>query len=148
MRLSEIIAAGVKRLTSSVSRDAASASEGARVQRADLSDDVLAYVRRGGAGNWCGTSFAIERGTTEEHLPPPLAPPMRMLPAELGDDPLSGRAIRVVIGRFGPFVTDGQTNASIPYAQQSQPLALDDAIELLQRRTPLSETRRRPRHRS
>ena len=37
------------------------------------------------------------------------APPLR----ELGDDPASGKPIVLREGRFGPYVTDGETNASL-----------------------------------
>ena len=37
------------------------------------------------------------------------APPLR----ELGEDPASGRPIVIKEGRFGPYVTDGETNASL-----------------------------------
>jgi DNA topoisomerase-1 len=37
------------------------------------------------------------------------APPLR----ELGDDPASGRPIVIKEGRWGPYVTDGETNASL-----------------------------------
>jgi len=32
---------------------------------------------------------------------------------EVGDDPVSGKPIVVKAGRFGPYVTDGETNASL-----------------------------------
>ena len=37
------------------------------------------------------------------------APPLR----ELGDDPVSGKPVVLKEGRFGPYVTDGETNASL-----------------------------------
>src|SRR5581483_10961484 len=37
------------------------------------------------------------------------APPLR----ELGLDPVSGKPMVIKDGRFGPYVTDGETNASL-----------------------------------
>ena len=37
------------------------------------------------------------------------APPLR----ELGNDPVSGKPMLVKNGRFGPYVTDGELNASL-----------------------------------
>ena len=37
------------------------------------------------------------------------SPPLR----ELGDDPANGKPMVIKDGRFGPYVTDGETNASL-----------------------------------
>jgi DNA topoisomerase-1 len=50
---------------------------------------------------------------------------------ELGQDPSSGRAVLVKEGRFGPYVTDGETNASLRAGDSVESLTLDRAIELL-----------------
>jgi DNA topoisomerase-1 len=51
--------------------------------------------------------------------------------AELGADPVSGKAIVVKDGRFGPYVTDGETNATLPRGDVPESLDLDRALELL-----------------
>jgi DNA topoisomerase-1 len=50
---------------------------------------------------------------------------------EVGADPVSGKAIQVKSGRFGPYVTDGETNASLRSGDDPEDITLDRAIELL-----------------
>ncbi|WP_112663648.1 type I DNA topoisomerase [Microvirga flavescens] len=49
----------------------------------------------------------------------------------LGDDPTSGKPIVVKAGRFGPYVTDGETNATLPRAVSADAVTLDEAIALI-----------------
>ncbi len=55
------------------------------------------------------------------------APPLR----ELGDDPVSGKAVVLKEGRFGPYVTDGETNASLRKGDTIEGITTDRAAELL-----------------
>ena len=55
------------------------------------------------------------------------APPLR----ELGDDPASGKPMVVKDGRFGPYVTDGETNASLRKGDDVATLTVERAAELL-----------------
>src|SRR5262249_53981001 len=57
-------------------------------------------------------------------------PPLR----EMGTDPVSGRQIGLKEGRYGPYVTDGETNASIRGADTVESLELARALELLAER--------------
>jgi DNA topoisomerase-1 len=50
---------------------------------------------------------------------------------ELGEDPDSGRPIVLRDGRFGPYVTDGETNASLRRADTVEGLTSERAAELL-----------------
>jgi DNA topoisomerase-1 len=50
---------------------------------------------------------------------------------ELGTDPNTDRAIVCKEGRFGPYVTDGETNASLRKGDLVEQLTLERAIELL-----------------
>ncbi len=50
---------------------------------------------------------------------------------ELGADPVSGRPIVVKSGRFGPYVTDGETNATLRSGDDPDSIELDRAAELL-----------------
>jgi DNA topoisomerase-1 len=53
---------------------------------------------------------------------------------ELGTDPSSGRPVVVKDGRFGPYVTDGETNASLRRADTVEGVTLERAAELLAER--------------
>ncbi len=58
---------------------------------------------------------------------------------ELGVDPASERAIVVKEGRFGPYVTDGDTNASLRRGDTPDAITLERAVELLAERRAKSE---------
>jgi len=55
------------------------------------------------------------------------APPLR----ELGADPVSGKPMVIKDGRFGPYVTDGETNASLRKGDSIEELTDERAAELL-----------------
>jgi DNA topoisomerase-1 len=57
-------------------------------------------------------------------------PPLK----DLGADPGTGRSIVVKEGRFGPYVTDGETNASLRRGDEPEGLTMDRALELLAER--------------
>jgi DNA topoisomerase-1 len=50
---------------------------------------------------------------------------------ELGTDPAGGGEIVLKEGRFGPYVTDGETNASLRKGDDPETVTLDRAVELL-----------------
>ncbi len=54
--------------------------------------------------------------------------------AELGPDPVSGKPMVVKDGRFGPYVTDGETNASLRVGDEPTTLSPERGAELLQAR--------------
>jgi DNA topoisomerase-1 len=53
---------------------------------------------------------------------------------ELGVDPVSDKPMVIKDGRFGPYVTDGETNASLRKGDEVETLTDDRASELLQMR--------------
>jgi DNA topoisomerase-1 len=58
------------------------------------------------------------------------APPLK----ELGNDPVSEKPVVVKDGRFGPYVTDGETNASLRKGDTVENVTIERAAELLQMR--------------
>ncbi len=54
--------------------------------------------------------------------------------AELGAHPDSGAAVRVLDGRYGPYVTDGELNATVPRGVDPATVDLEQAVELLRER--------------
>jgi DNA topoisomerase-1 len=58
---------------------------------------------------------------------------------ELGADPATSKPIVVKDGRFGPYVTDGETNASLRRGDTPDAITLERAVELLAERRAKSE---------
>jgi DNA topoisomerase-1 len=58
------------------------------------------------------------------------APPLK----ELGEDPVSKQPVVLKEGRFGPYVTDGETNASLRAGDSVESITPERAAELLQER--------------
>jgi DNA topoisomerase I len=54
-------------------------------------------------------------------------PPLR----EIGPDPVSGKQVVLKEGRFGPYVTDGETNASLRRGDDPETVTIERAAELL-----------------
>ncbi len=68
------------------------------------------------------------------------APPLR----ELGQDPATGKPMVIKDGRFGPYVTDGETNASLRKGEEVATITVQRGAELLaDRRAAPPTTRRR-----
>jgi DNA topoisomerase I len=67
------------------------------------------------------------------------APPLK----ELGDDPVSKKPIVLKEGRFGPYVTDGETNASLRAGDSIDSITPARAAELLQARRDAGPAKKR-----
>ena len=71
------------------------------------------------------------------------APPLR----ELGQDPTSGQPVVVKEGRFGPYVTDGEVNATLRKDDDPTTISPERAFELLadkRAKGPTAKKRRAP----
>jgi len=62
---------------------------------------------------------------------------------ELGNDPVSGQPIVVKDGRFGPYVTDGEINASLRVGDTIEEITTERAAELLQIRREAGPAKKR-----
>jgi DNA topoisomerase-1 len=52
----------------------------------------------------------------------------------LGPSPVTEQVVKLMKGRYGPYVTDGQTNASLPKEKDPDSLTLEEALNLLAER--------------
>ena len=66
---------------------------------------------------------------------------------EIGTDPAGGKEIVLKEGRFGPYVTDGETNASLRKGDDPETVTLDRALELLAERRAKGPAKRGGRRR-
>ena len=65
----------------------------------------------------------------------------------LGKHPTSGENVRILDGRYGPYVTDGTTNASVPKGTQVEAVTMAAAVELLSAREGMSKSKKPARGR-
>jgi DNA topoisomerase-1 len=71
----------------------------------------------------CLTILAQPKGRRRQAAKPPLR--------ELGNDPATGQPMVIKEGRWGPYVTDGQTNASLRTGDTVEQITVERAAELL-----------------
>jgi DNA topoisomerase-1 len=110
------------------------------------------FVKRGSDTRSLETEEQLLTITLEEALALLAQPKQRGRQAaaeplrELGDDPVSGKPLVIKNGRFGPYVTDGETNASLRAGDQVETLTHERAVELMaarRERGPAKPRRRR-----
>ena len=51
-----------------------------------------------------------------------------------GDSPVTGKPVKLMEGRFGPYVTDGETNATLPKTADPAAMTAEEALALLAER--------------
>ena len=54
--------------------------------------------------------------------------------AVLGPHPTSGKELKVMAGRYGPYVTDGSINATLPKGTEPASVTLEEAVRLIDER--------------
>lgn len=67
---------------------------------------------------------------------------------DVGEDPATKKLIQLKEGRFGPYVTDGETNASLRRGDHAESLTIERAAELLAERRAAGPAPKRPRKRA
>jgi DNA topoisomerase-1 len=61
---------------------------------------------------------------------------------EFPESPVTGQPIKLLDGRYGPYVTDGTTNASLPKGATPDDLTVEQALALLAERAGRGVTKR------
>jgi DNA topoisomerase-1 len=98
------------------------------------------YLKKGSDSRSLGTEEEMFTVTLDEALRLFAEPKRRGRAAavaplrELGNDPVSGKPMVVKNGRYGPYVTDGETNASLRDGDTVEELTDERAADLLQTR--------------
>ena len=87
--------------------------------RSLASDEAVFEVTLGEAIELLKQEKAPRRGATKKVL------------RDLGTHPASGVPVQLIEGRYGPYVTDGVTNASLPKDMKADEIALESAVDLL-----------------
>ncbi len=91
------------------------------------------YVHRGGTYRNLSSPALLFEMDLDEGLKLLETQPGREVLKELGAHPDSGKDLTVLNGRYGPYVTDGSLNASIPKGIDPAQLLMDEAVELLEK---------------
>jgi DNA topoisomerase-1 len=63
---------------------------------------------------------------------------------ELGAHPADGQPVRVLSGRYGPYIKHGSTNANVPRGSDPQAMTLEEAVKLLAEREAKGGAKKKP----
>ncbi|MEV6931661.1 type I DNA topoisomerase [Dactylosporangium sp. NPDC051485] len=95
------------------------------------------YIKRGSDTRSLETEDQLFTLTLEQALALLAAPKVRKTAAakpplrEMGNDPATEKPLVIKDGRFGPYVTDGEFNASLRRSQSVETLTVEEASEML-----------------
>jgi DNA topoisomerase I len=98
------------------------------------------YVKRGEEFRSLATDAAVFAVTLDEALElfrqekPTRRSAGKKVLRELGEHPESGATVQLIDGRYGAYVSDGTTNASLPRDTENDAVTLDAAVGLLRAR--------------
>ncbi|MCP9307786.1 type I DNA topoisomerase [Zymomonas mobilis] len=59
-----------------------------------------------------------------------------------GDSPVTEKPVQLMNGRYGPYVTDGETNASLPKDTTPESLTFEEALALLEARAKMPKKKK------
>lgn len=62
---------------------------------------------------------------------------------ELGAHPKTGSDVRILSGRYGPYVTDGAANASLRKGVDAEELTMEEAVEMIEQAAIRKKSRRK-----
>jgi DNA topoisomerase-1 len=122
----------------SLPRTVGTDDEGVEIQA--LNGRYGPYIQRGDDRRSLETEDQLFTLTAEEALkllaepPRPRGQRRSANLRELGKDPVSGKTVTVRSGRFGPYVTDGEVNASLRKSDSPEKITIQRAAQLLQAR--------------
>jgi len=89
-------------------------------------------------------AFAVERAT--KGFRGRAATPSEPI-AVLGPDPSTQRPVVIKPGKYGPYITDGETNVTIPKGEDPKSLGLERAASLLAQKRAMGPTKKKSRQR-
>ena len=131
------------------------ASSGRRPRRTAPTVEITAqngrygpYLKKGTDSRSLTTEEQLFDITLEEALAIYAQPKQRGRAAtaplkELGNDPVSGRPMVVKDGRFGPYVTDGETNSTLRKGDEPESITPERGAELLAEKRAKGPTTRK-----
>jgi DNA topoisomerase-1 len=104
------------------------------------------YLRKGGDSRSLPSPESLFTVTLEEALeifakPKSFRRGQPTILREVGKHPVTGAAVNLLSGRYGPYVSDGETNASIPRGTPPEDITLDQALGLLEERAAAAPRR-------
>ena len=61
----------------------------------------------------------------------------------LGDHPETGESLILKDGRYGPYMTDGKVNASLPRDADPEKITLEEAVEIIKKKRAAQPRKKR-----
>lgn len=113
--------------------------EGPDVLGSDPESDEPIYLKEGPYGPYVQlgdtkTRKSIPRNVDKNDVTLEMALQLLSLPKTLGKHPETGEPVTTDLGRYGPYVRSGNTNAKLPPSLSPLTVTLDEAVTLLKKR--------------